>query len=122
MQPIERQPLIKLAKTVAAYGTPEFETVLKEELQNMPIESLPLQQGLSQSSHVSEGDIGVTIINVTETAELIQVKTGIFYSGIIAGSCCTDDPTPMCELPEYCEVVLNINKITGETTATLCRE
>lgn len=114
--------MIKLPKTVAAYSTPEFEAVLKEEIQHISIDSLPLQQGLSQSSHVSERDISATIINVTETTGLIQVKTGIFYAGIIAGSCCTDDPTPMCEQAEYCEVLFVINRVTGETTVTLCQE
>jgi hypothetical protein len=78
-----------------------------------------LQEGLSQSSHVSERDISVVILNVTETSNVIRAKTGIIYAGIIAGSCCTDDPTPMSEQTEYCEVQFDINKMTADTTATV---
>lgn len=114
--------MITLTKTVAAWGTPDFENTLKEELQEIAIEQLPLQEGLTQGSHVGDGNITVVILNVSESEDLIRAKTGVFYAGVIAGSCCADDPTPMCEHPEYCEVVFTINKITGEATATLCRE
>ena len=44
---------------------------------------------------------------------------GIFYAGIIVGSCCDSDPTPVCEQTEYCEVQFNINKLTAEATVAL---
>jgi len=61
----------------------------------------------------------VVILNVTETENVIRAKTGIIYAGIIAGSCCADDPTPMSEQTEYCEVQFDINKMTAETTVTI---
>lgn len=67
---------------------------------------------MSQSSYVSDAGINVLIINVSETEYDIIVKTGIYYAGVIAGSCCADDPSPMSELNEYCEAVFKINKIT----------
>ena len=111
--------MIKLLNALAAWGTPGFENALKEEIHKIDTELLPLQEGLSQSSHVSEGDISVVILNVTETENVIRAKTGIIYAGIIAGSCCTDDPTPMSDQTEYCEVQFEINKMTAETTVTI---
>jgi len=111
--------VIKLVDALAAWGTPDFENALKHEIHKIDTELLPLQEGLSQSSHVSDGDISVVILNVTETAKVIRAKTGIIYAGIIAGSCCEDDPTPLSEQTEYCEVQFDINKKTAETTATL---
>jgi len=111
--------VIKLVNALEAWGTPDFENALKAEIQKIDTQLLPLQEGLSQSSHVSERDISVVILNVTETSNAIRAKTGIIYAGIIAGSCCTDDPTPMSEQSEYCEVQFDINKITADTTATV---
>lgn len=111
--------MIKLLNALEAWGTPDFENALKEEIHKIDTELLPLQEGLSQSSHVSEGDISVVILNVAETSNFIRAKTGIIYAGIIAGSCCADDPTPMSEQTEYCEVQFDINKMTAETTVTI---
>jgi hypothetical protein len=62
------------------------------------------------------------IIGVSEAAGLIRVKAGIFYTGVIAGCSCADDPTPVDELNEYCVLQLGIDKKTAETTVTLLAE
>jgi len=111
--------MIKLTKALEAWGTPAFKSILKDELNKIRRDLLPLQQGLSQSSYVSDSDISVLIHNITETASDICVKTGIFYAGIIAGSCCADDPTVICDETEYCEVQFDINKKTADTTIAL---
>jgi len=114
--------VFNLPNTLAALGTPQFEQTLKDEIQNLDTGLLPLQAGLSQSSHVSDSDIKVVILSITETTDEICAKTGIFYAGIIAGSCCADDPTPVDENTEYCEVQFDINKLTAETSATLAND
>jgi hypothetical protein len=42
--------MIRLTNSMAAWGTPEFAAVLKQELQALGGDGLPLQQGLSASS------------------------------------------------------------------------
>ena len=111
--------MLKLNNALKAWGTPDFEMALKDDIQKLGSETLPLQQGLSQSSHVGDAKISVIVLNTTETPESIRAKTGIFYAGIIAGSCCADDPTPMSENTEYCELLFEINKITADTSVTL---
>lgn len=114
--------MIKLTQTLKAWQTPEFEDTLKKEIQNMDARLLPLQEGISLTSYVTDSAISVVILNITETVNSIRAKTGIFYSGIIAGSCCADDPTPVCEQTEYCEVLFDINKITAEATVAIFNE
>ena len=114
--------MIKLVKSVKAWGTPEFETVLKKELEQLDPDLLPLQEGMSQSSYATRNAVDVVVLNSTENANTIRVKAGIFYSGVIAGSCCADDPTPVEEQTEYCEVQLALNKDTGEATVSLLRD
>lgn len=114
--------MIRLTKTLNAWGTPAFEDILKEEIEQLDAEQLPLQQGLSTSSYALDNKLKVRIISVSEDASFIHAKVGIFYTGIIAGCSCTDDPTPINENNEYCEVQLDINKTTAETAVTLLAE
>ena len=111
--------MIRLTKSLNAWGTPDFEDVLKNEIAQLGGDQLPLQQGLSASSYVVDGRLDVLINSATEEAGIIRVQTGIFYAGIIAGCSCTDDPTPVEENSEYCEIRLDIDKATAETTVTL---
>ena len=62
------------------------------------------------------------INNVSDAQSVIRVTVGIFYTGIIAGCSCADDPTPVEENTEYCEVQLEIDKKTAETTIALLPE
>jgi len=74
---------------------------------------LPLQQGLVRSSYVSEDPFKVMIIEMAEDTTSISIHAGFFYSGIVAGCNCADDPTPIESQPEYCEVAFVIDKQSG---------
>ena len=52
--------MIQLNKALNAWATPEFETVLKQELAQQA-KQLPLEQALSASSSVAETPITVVI-------------------------------------------------------------
>ena len=114
--------MIRLTNTLNAWGTPDFKDILKKEIEQMDAEQLPLQQGLSTGSYALDGKFNVMIIRVSEEAGIIRVKAGIFYSGIIAGCNCADDPTPVNEESEYCVVQLDIDKQTADTTIALLAE
>ena len=111
--------MVQLFKTLNAWETPVFNETLKHEIEHLDVESLPLQQALSQGSYTSGANLGVIVMNVSDDADFIHAKTGIFYTSIIPGCSCADDPTPMSELTEYCEVLFAIDKKTAETRVTL---
>jgi hypothetical protein len=114
--------MMQLTQSLNAWGTPDFEGTLKAEIEQMGAEQLPLQQGLSSSSYALDDKLQVRIIAVSEGAGFIRAKAGIFYTGIVAGCNCADDPTPVEEQNEYCEVQLDIDKTTAETTVALLAE
>ena len=114
--------MLRLSKTLNAWGTPDFEDTLKQEIAQIGADQLPLQQGLSTSSYAVDNKLDVMILRVSEEAGFIRAKAGIFYSGIIAGCSCADDPTPVNEESEYCVVQLDINKQTAATTVVLLAE
>ncbi len=111
--------MIRLTQTIKAFGSENFNKIAKEEIQNIDPMLLPLQQGLSLSSYVGNAAISVVILKVTNENNSIQIKTGGFYSGIIAGCSCSDDPSPTDEQNEYCELQFEINKNTAETDIRL---
>ena len=111
--------MIRFHNSLNAWGKPDFEAVLKQEIAQMDPLPLPLQQGLSIGSHVTDRPISAMIIRAHEDEGVIRVKAGIFYTSIIAGCSCADDPTPINENNEYCEVQFDIDRMTAETSVTL---
>ena len=114
--------MIKLSQIVQSFGADNLKKSAKEEIQNIEPTLLPLQQGLSLSSYVGQSPFSAVILNVSEGTDSIQVKSGIFYTGIIAGCSCSDDPSPTDEQNEYCELQFTINKDTAETNVTLLND
>lgn len=111
--------MIKLSKSLNAWEAADFKDTLKNEIGQLNVDQLPLQQGLSTSSYATDSKINAIILNVAEAEKTILVKAGIFYGGIIAGCNCADDPTPVDEQTEYCEVQFSIDKITADTQVEL---
>lgn len=111
--------MIRLANALTAWGTADFEAVLKRELEELDADLLPLQQGLSLSSHVAATPFRVRVIRVSEEGDALRARVGVFYSGIVGGCSCADDPTPVDEQSEYCEVQFAIDKRTAEASVAL---
>lgn len=112
----------RLAKSVNAWGTPDFTVILKQEVAQLGVDQLPLQQGLTTGNYVSDTPITVMVHSVTEVGNTIRVKVGIFYQGIIGGCSCKDDPTPGSDINEYCEVQLDIDKTSAIARVMLVSE
>lgn len=111
--------MIKLANVIQAWGNADFEVVLKSALEGLDHRHLPLQQGLSAGSYALDKDLRVMLIGAEEEVNTLLIKVGVFYTSTIAGCNCADDPTPVDELSEYCELQLEIDKDTAETAVSL---
>jgi len=114
--------IIHFSRVVELWGSSNFKTVVKQEIESLPISELPLQQGLTMGSYALDRDIEAMILNSWESESCIHVKAGIFYKSVIAGCSCADDPTPVDEVDEHCEVQIDINKASGEATITLLQD
>ncbi len=111
-----------LSKTRDSWQQPDFTDTFKQEVAELEHEHLPLQQGLSLSSYVSHEKVSAIIQNANDDENSIHIKAGIFYTGIIAGCSCSDDPTPLDTQNEYCELRFVINKENAQTTVSLISE
>lgn len=86
--------MLKLTKTLTAWHASEFVTVFKQEVTILDRNQLSLQAGLMYSKHVAEVQWALVVLAREESDSSICIKTGVFFSGLIAGSCCADDPHP----------------------------
>ena len=114
--------MVRLQSALNAWGKPGFERVLKQELQGLDAETLLLQQGLQHSSHALTDGMSVLINGVEDRAGRILVRASVFYSGVIAGCSCADDPSPVDPVTEYLELLLEIDKQTAAASIRLLAE
>ena len=110
---------IKLVRTLKSLGSEYLVEAFKEEVESLGYSILPLQSALCHSSHVVEDKLKVIVLDTDETANTLNLRAGVFFSGVIAGSCCADDPTPMEKQHEYAEFEFVIDKQTAVTDITL---
>jgi hypothetical protein len=110
---------IRFAEALRAWRTPNFNATLVREIERLDADLLPLQQALTRSSYVAPRRPSAMILGIAEESDRIQATVGIFFAGIIAGCSCADDPTPVDEIDEYCEVRFDIDKHTAAVTVTL---
>lgn len=113
---------MQLKESLQAWGTPAFRDTLKAEIARLGSSDLPLQQGLSHTSSVADTPPQAVLLSATDEGDCLRIKAGLFYAGIIGGCSCADDPTPVEEQTEYCEVLLEIDKGSGDTTVSLLQE
>lgn len=105
--------VIKLPKMLNAWDSPAFNDVAKYEISQLDAKLFPLQQGLTQGGYANEKSVSIVVLGASENADVVTVNVGIFYTSVIAGCNCADDPTPVDELTEYCEIQIDINKETA---------
>jgi hypothetical protein len=110
---------ITLENTRKAWDQAGLKQVFNEELRSLPVDALPLQQGLRQSSIALNHALSATILKARQVGDDYIIHAGLFYTGMVAGCNCADDPTPQDEINEYCEALFTIDRRTGVTTVTL---
>jgi hypothetical protein len=111
--------MITLKQSLSSWGSETFERDFCTEVASLPAGLLPLEQGLVLSSAVADEPFRVMVIRAEESADGLQLKAGVFYSGIIAGCSCADDPTPQVLQQEYCELEFLIDSETAQATVRL---
>lgn len=102
---------IKLPDSVAGWHTEDFSTTLNREIRSLPSGALPLQSRGMQNGLVDEASLSLVILQREETETNLKIKAGVFFSEIIGGCSCGDEPTAE---NAYSEVWIEICKATAE--------
>jgi hypothetical protein len=113
------QSMLRLEFALQAWDSEQFEAKIKQALEGLPHHELPLQQALQHSSQVSGEPIQVMFLDAVESIGHIKVRVGVFYSGVIAGCNCADDPIPVDTVLEYCTLELVIVRRSAEVKVVL---
>ena len=108
--------MTKLTNSLNSWGTEQFKQVLKQEIEALGNDVLPLNQATCQGGLADDSNISALINSVTENDTRILIKVGIFFNEIIAGCNCGDDPASE---NTYCELLVSINKISAEACFSL---
>ena len=111
--------MFTLKKSLQAWNTSTFDNVFKSEVSALNKQLLPLQKSLLFSSYVSPEKISPVIMSSSSDTTHLMIKTTIFYTGIIAGCSCADDPAPQDTQQESCDLLFRINLNNAETQIEL---
>ena len=103
--------MVRLADSLQHWQSGLFNRVLKRELENLPAGTLPLARAANRGGYIDDDRLSVTVISTEELAHQIQARVGIFFTEIISGCSCGDDPVPE---NAYCEMRVSIAKTTAE--------
>lgn len=102
---------INLSTALQHWGADSFHSMLIRDIMALSANSLPLQQGLSQGDMAAEKPEKVSVMASNETKSQIIVRLGVYFTEIISGCSCGDDPGM---LNGYCEMELVIDKLSGD--------
>jgi hypothetical protein len=108
--------LIILKQALQDWASESFEQSLKQELMALDPALLPLQQGVQQGGYADGSNREFSLLTAVDCGKRIKVQIGVFFSEIIAGCSCGDEPVTE---NVYCEFVLLIDKQTARTIIEL---
>ena len=111
--------MTKLSRTLSAWKSDTFSSIFIEEILSLSLDDLPLQKALCYGNYATMDKMSVMVLKSSEADATINVSVGIFFTSIITGCPCADDPTPGNQYNEYCELQLLIDKNTANTQISL---
>lgn len=102
--------MVRLEKSLCAWGTTEFEQTIKAEIEALRQDVLPLHKVVGVGNRVYDHDLGVALLDAIEDEQTIQARVGIFFAEVISCvSCGEGDPIDEA----YCEMQVIIDKASG---------
>ena len=82
---------MKLDQDGCCLGTPKFQEVLKDEIEQRAVEELPLSQALRYGNYVADERPAVMVHRVEQRGGFIdRGEDWTVFAGIDAGSCCAE--------------------------------
>lgn len=104
---------LALPRSLHAWPGATFAGALKAEIEALPAGSLPLDKATLTGWHIDDSHITASVLRVKDDAARIAADIGIFFTEIIAGCSCGDEPQSQSN---YCELRVSIDKDSGNAT------
>ncbi|MGB5278363.1 MAG: glucosamine--fructose-6-phosphate aminotransferase [Gammaproteobacteria bacterium] len=106
-----RNAVPRLTETMRAGASGSFARTLKRELESLPAGCLPLQEAAVHCGIIDDSNISVTVIRTSQNTTRLQATVGVFFTEIVAGCVCGEDPSPV---NAYCEIRVGIDRTTAD--------
>jgi len=107
--PLPGVPVTSLDKSLRAWNTAAFAATLKADLLDLGAGVLPLHEAAAGGC-IDEGDVEITVLGSSASATEIHACVGVFFSEVIGGCSCGDEPSAN---NAYCELRVSIDKGNG---------
>ena len=101
--------MTRLGNSLRAWNTDAFADTLKDDLLGLGAGVLPLGEAAAGGC-IDESDVGITVLGASDSAAEIHANVGVFFTEVIAGCSCGDEPSAS---NAYCELRVSIDKVTG---------
>lgn len=105
-----------LSLTLGCGNAETLSAQLKTQLEALPINDLALHQATTQGGAIADKPISISILNITESNTTIQVRAGMFFTEVVGGCNCHDDPV---EYNGYGITQITIDRQTGNADIQL---
>ncbi|MEJ1386193.1 MAG: hypothetical protein RPU52_16170 [Candidatus Sedimenticola sp. (ex Thyasira tokunagai)] len=106
--------MTRLQNSLNAWNTDHFSTTLKEELEKLRSDVLPIAHVITQGNKLDDSDLGVIINEVDDDPQQIHVKVGVFFAEVInCVTCCGGNGM---HDEAYCELEVTIDKASSEAS------
>ncbi len=92
-----------------------FKHSLKLAIENLDPGSLPLHSFTTQGGQVDNKQITATIMQIDELEKLIHARVGIFFTEVVGGCSCGDDPY---SVNAYGELLVVIDPVSADASFT----
>ena len=101
------------------FNTPnnDLKNRLKQVLEALPIDALPLAKCTTQGGFVDDQPITVTVLRMTDSATGLEAKIGVFFTEAIGGCSCSGEDTHSAN--GYGELLLSIDRQTAHVECTV---
>ena len=104
---------LRLVAALRDWDTPRFEQTLKHTLEQLAPADLPLSRACSAGGLIEDNQLAVTVISTDAALQAIHVRLGIFFSELVGGCSCGDEPYSQ---PGYCQLQVSIDRQTAEAS------
>lgn len=111
--------MTKLEAVLQAWGRPDFKDILRDDLLSQDALARPLQMGLTYGSVALLDEVKLGVLALDEGEGGLRIRAAVHYSSITTGCNCSDDPNPLSTMPEYVELLIDIDRATAEARVGL---
>ncbi|MGD2082535.1 MAG: hypothetical protein PVF91_06190 [Chromatiales bacterium] len=108
--------MIQLAEVLDACDSASLGRALKSAVERLGPDQLPLDLGVGQGGRVARRPVTATVLSVAEGDRYVKAEVGIFFTEVVGGCSCGDDPV---EENAYCELRISIDRVTRGATFDL---